>query len=193
MPDTTASQMPTTFNSQVPTATPLTPAGPASQTTVFNMPTPTSPSILEAITKSIPPLFRTVCPFSLTGTPCPIHTCQMKRLCPRFNDRSGLNTCTGHNGCRHLHERPTCLGEAEGVGCEYAQHRNEPPPTGKGKGKEREKEKNKGKGKMSEVDAARRNHSRCFVHRHQCGPEEWRLRVVIADLRLAHRQGLYNH
>lgn len=79
------------------------------------------------------------------------------------------------------------------MGCEYAQHRNEPPPTGKGKGKEREKEKNKGKGKMSEVDAARRNHSRCFVHRHQCGPEEWRLRVVIADLRLAHRQGLYNH
>lgn len=188
-PCTMTSPFSTGSNTQGFVTTPVTPPRPASQTTIFNMPTPISPSVLEAIIKSIPALFRNICPFSLTGTPCPISSCQMKRLCPRFNNQSGISTCQGRNGCRHLHEHPTCLSEAEGMGCGYTQHNSNEPQSPKGKGKW----KGKGKEKMSEWDAARKLHFRCTVHPSQCGPEEWRLRLVIAGLRHAHKQGLYKN
>ena len=69
------------------------------------------------------------------------------------------------------------------MGCAFAS-RDGDPSEGYGNGNW------KGKGKMSEWDAARRTHLSCMVHRHQCGPEEWRLRLVVAGLRQVHAEGL---
>lgn len=106
----------------------------------------------------------------------------MKRLCPRFNDLSGHNTCQSKNGCRHVHEHPTCIGEAEGTGCAFAFNSGVP------------KQKDvKGKGKRKEPDVARKNHLKGMVHQNQCGPEEWRLRLVMAGLRKAHMEGFFKY
>jgi hypothetical protein len=55
----------------------------------------------------------------------------------------------------------------------------------------RGKGKGKGKGKMDEFDVARKAHFKSKVHRHTCGREEWRLRLVVAGLRDVHKEGNY--
>lgn len=57
---------------------------------------------------------------------------------------------------------------------------------GKGKGKGR------AKGKMDEPDVARKVHFKSKAHKHTCGREEWRLRLVVAGLRDVHKEGIYN-
>lgn len=165
--------------SQAPTSTryAMVPTGPESQTMLSSASIPTSPSAISSIIRSIPPIFRVVCPFSLTGLACPIKACQMRKLCPKFNHSSGKNVCKNKNGCRHIHERPTCLGEAEGTGCAYAGG----PEVGNGKGK----------GKMSDWESARKEHYKTLVHHNRCGVEEWRLRMMMAGLREAHVKGMF--
>lgn len=178
-PTPQASTLPTSQDARVSS---ITNTGPLREPLTVDTSAPLSPSILDAVIKSIPPLFRAVCPFSLTGTLCPVSGCQMKRLCLKFNDPSGRNTCQSKNGCRHVHEHPTCLGEAEGTGCEFASE-----------SAKRAQKDTKGKGKINEADTARKNHFKGMVHQNQCGSEEWRLRLVMFGLRKAHKEGLFKY
>jgi hypothetical protein len=88
----------------------------------------------------------------------------MKKLCLAHNDEGG-NGC--HNpGCGDVHELRTCLEELDGLVCSWY----------------------KAKKDQRRIEA----HFKKRVHKDHCKREEWKDREVIAGLRDAHKEGLYN-
>jgi hypothetical protein len=120
---------------------------------------------------TLPLNFQNLCPFSLTSSPCPLHTCALRKACEAFNDESNLTACEKKE-CGDVHLYQTCLTEIDGQPNECVVF----------------KEVN-GVGDGGETVEKKEGHCGKRAHFEGCEGEEWKARRVLADLREVHRLG----